>query len=208
MRGSLLHSPGKRRVTLYISSMYVCQPSSTAFSAARSGIAKTSARTSPKVTRIMCAPLKQESPCGHHSPRDRTQLLKNRDNAHRPLKRGSSLFSIVQALSDNNGQRITGAFDGFTPNSATHHAPQNHAGNGLDGLPARVRNPKHHPSQSRRLAGASERSLPRMGAHSFQRRHLRRDMLDCILVHSSHPRAGASVHGGDVCEHFAMACKI
>ena len=46
-----------------------------------------------------------------------------------------------------------------------------------------------------------------MGAYSFQRPHLRRDMLDGILVHSPHRRAGASRHGWDVYEHSAVARK-
>jgi hypothetical protein len=68
-------------------------------------------------------------------------------------------------------REIREVFDGTTANSATYHSPQNHAGNGLDGLPACVGNSRHPPAKPRRLAGTSEHSLPRMGAYSFQRRH-------------------------------------
>jgi hypothetical protein len=98
-------------------------------------------------------------------------------------------------------------FAGIRANVATYNAPQNHSGNVLDGLLACVSYPRHHPAQARRLAGTSEHSLPRIGAYSFQRRHQWRDMLDRILVHSSHQKAGAYLHGGDVCEHSALACK-
>src|SRR5277367_540899 len=115
------------------------------------------------------------------------------------------LFSTIEATRMITSRRIRDVFDGVAANAATYHAPQNGAGNGLDSIPSCVGNPKYRSARSHGLAGTSECSLSWMGACSFQRRHLRRDIIDCILVHSSYCGSGTPLHAGDVCGHSAMA---